>query len=200
MPVGGGVEAIRLNGYDAIRRDGVEAHDEEPTPGIHRAVRRVVERLEVRPPEKLDILLVDRGDPDPFYLSHAVIRGSGTSRRSIPNLATIGAALASIPAVRTRTVLLEGRSLSEQIAIFASARVVVAQHGAALANLVWCRPGTGVLEIAPGAGIERNPGLFARLSRGFGLRYVRLGQAGAHAAVPPETVAAAARSLLDVPP
>ncbi|WP_158296471.1 glycosyltransferase family 61 protein, partial [Nocardioides albidus] len=42
-------------------------------------------------------------------------------------------------------------SVQEQIDHFASARVVVAPHGAALVNLSFCRPGVRVLELfAPG--------------------------------------------------
>ena len=42
-------------------------------------------------------------------------------------------------------------SVQEQIDHFAAARVIVAPHGAALANLVFCRPGVRVLEMfAPG--------------------------------------------------
>ena len=40
------------------------------------------------------------------------------------------------------------RSLREQISLFHAAEVVVAPHGAALANLLWCRPGSLVLELA----------------------------------------------------
>jgi len=41
--------------------------------------------------------------------------------------------------------------LSKCIAAFANARWVVAPHGAALANLVFAKPGTRVLELLPGA-------------------------------------------------
>ena len=40
------------------------------------------------------------------------------------------------------------RSLREQIGLFHEAEIVVAPHGAALANLLWCRPGTLVVELA----------------------------------------------------
>ncbi len=40
------------------------------------------------------------------------------------------------------------RSLREQISLFHEAEIVVAPHGAALANLLWCRPGTLVVELA----------------------------------------------------
>ncbi len=44
---------------------------------------------------------------------------------------------------------LEEMNLREQIELFASARMVVAPHGAGLVNLVWSREGTCVLELYP---------------------------------------------------
>jgi capsular polysaccharide biosynthesis protein len=41
------------------------------------------------------------------------------------------------------------RPVEEQIGLFKHASVVVAPHGAALANLLWCRPGTLVIELLP---------------------------------------------------
>jgi capsular polysaccharide biosynthesis protein len=41
---------------------------------------------------------------------------------------------------------LEAMSWREQVAAFAAARVVVAPHGAGLANVVFCREGTRVVE------------------------------------------------------
>lgn len=40
------------------------------------------------------------------------------------------------------------RTLVDQIGIFRDADIVVAPHGGALANLLWCRPGGRVLELA----------------------------------------------------
>ena len=50
--------------------------------------------------------------------------------------------------------ILEAQTLSfrEQADLFANASVIVAPHGAALANTVFCRPGTRVVEISPRAG------------------------------------------------
>ncbi|MBV8533847.1 MAG: glycosyltransferase family 61 protein [Verrucomicrobia bacterium] len=42
---------------------------------------------------------------------------------------------------------LEKLSFREQIALFRGAKAICAAHGAALTNLVWCTPGTAVLEI-----------------------------------------------------
>ena len=44
-------------------------------------------------------------------------------------------------------VLLEGLSIGEQAQLFHQAQVVISAHGAALANLVFCRPETKVLEL-----------------------------------------------------
>jgi len=46
-----------------------------------------------------------------------------------------------------RTVKLETMSVAEQAACLAAAKVVVAPHGGGLTNLVFCSPGTKVIEI-----------------------------------------------------
>jgi len=45
------------------------------------------------------------------------------------------------------TVFLEELSLLEQVAMFANAEVIVAPHGSGLTNLVFCSPGTKVVEL-----------------------------------------------------
>ena len=192
LPLAPGFEAMRLEGFD--HPNTVAA------PGIQRGVRGVLERLGRRAPRSTDILLVDRGDPDPFYRTRAVNRGSGNRRRSLPNLAEIGAALADELGASVTTVRLEGLGLGEQIDLFAGARLVVAQHGAALANLVWCSPQTRVLEIVPRQPIGVDLDYFKRLSNGLGLRYLRVEQNGLHAAVAPDAVVPAARALLEAEP
>lgn len=44
---------------------------------------------------------------------------------------------------------LEGMTIAEQQALFGSARVVVAEHGAALTNIVWCPANAAVVDIHP---------------------------------------------------
>jgi capsular polysaccharide biosynthesis protein len=44
-------------------------------------------------------------------------------------------------------IFTEGMSFLEQVRLFASAREIVAPHGAGLSNLVFCQPGTRVLEV-----------------------------------------------------
>jgi hypothetical protein len=45
------------------------------------------------------------------------------------------------------TVVLEKLSIKEQMKTFAEATHILAAHGAGLTNLLWCRPGTKVIEI-----------------------------------------------------
>jgi capsular polysaccharide biosynthesis protein len=52
--------------------------------------------------------------------------------------------------------------------IFADAEIVVAQHGAGLANLVFCQPGTRVLELMPSDFVKRT---YYSLSHAAGLDY-----------------------------
>lgn len=45
-------------------------------------------------------------------------------------------------------VSLSGKSFAEQIALFKSAEKIIAPHGAGLANIIFCNPGTQVVELA----------------------------------------------------
>ncbi|WP_274362159.1 glycosyltransferase family 61 protein [Paenibacillus thermotolerans] len=70
-----------------------------------------------------------------------------------------------------RLVSSESMPVAEQIKLFASAEAVVAPHGAGLANIVFCRPGTKVIEL-----FCRNytPGYFWMLSNHASLDYYYL--------------------------
>ncbi len=47
------------------------------------------------------------------------------------------------------TVYLEGMSMADQILLFQSAEFIIGPHGAGLANLLFCEPGTKVIEFMP---------------------------------------------------
>jgi capsular polysaccharide biosynthesis protein len=68
----------------------------------------------------------------------------GVARRRVLNEEHV---LAALEPGGFTVVELGGRPVSEQATLFANAEVVVASHGAALANLVFCRPGTKVIEL-----------------------------------------------------
>jgi capsular polysaccharide biosynthesis protein len=63
---------------------------------------------------------------------------------------------------------LDNKSTEEQIKLFASANFIVAPHGAGMANLVYCSPGTKVIEFFPGGYVKQT---FYDLSNKCGLDY-----------------------------
>lgn len=65
-------------------------------------------------------------------------------------------------------VELERFSLQEQISIMKSAEIIVAPHGSGLTNLVFCDPGTIVIEIFP---TELMDALYFAMSNAFDLQY-----------------------------
>lgn len=86
-------------------------------------------------------------------------------------LATEGALVAKLAAYGFTPVVLEQLPFAEQVRLFAGADTVLGLHGAGLANAVFCRPGTRLIELMPDS--WRNP-CFARLATLADLRYARL--------------------------
>ena len=94
------------------------------------------------------ILLMQRAALDPFYVTQeSEVRSSGAQRRSIPNLHA-GAAVVTQVHDNLLTAALEKLQLADQMALFSVVDIVIAQHGAALGNMLWMRRGTYVIEIA----------------------------------------------------
>jgi FkbM family methyltransferase len=67
-------------------------------------------------------------------------------------------------------------SVRQQLETFLGAEMVVGAHGAGLANIVVCRPGTKVLELMPAHG--QMPEYYKNLAEGCGHRFVRLNMSG----------------------
>jgi capsular polysaccharide biosynthesis protein len=80
----------------------------------------------------------------PTASTRLYISRSETTTRRVINEAAIVAALEK---VGFQCVTLESLSVKEQAALLATAEVVIAPHGGGLTNLVFCRPGTIVIEI-----------------------------------------------------
>jgi capsular polysaccharide biosynthesis protein len=93
------------------------------------------------------------------------ISRSKTSKRTLGNERELEIRLA---AKGVEILFAENLSLSEQIQLFSSARIVIAPHGAGLSNLVWSQPGAKVLEIFPA---EMFNDCYARLAMNLGLEY-----------------------------
>jgi capsular polysaccharide biosynthesis protein len=68
-----------------------------------------------------------------------------------------------------QTVILEKMTIREQINTFAEATHIVAAHGAGLVNLLWCRPGTKVIEIQDRKMIHKK--VYPLLSYHLGLKH-----------------------------
>jgi len=134
----------------------------------------------------LDVLLVERGEPDPFYLSpRSEIRGGARLRRSVPNADELAEALIRSGRQVTR-MRPETLDLRDQIRAFSRAKVVVAQHGAALSNVLWMASGSRVVEIIPRKKDPRDH--FSRIAEIVGATYVFVHQDGNHAPVKPQTL------------
>lgn len=93
------------------------------------------------------------------------ITREGARRRRVSNEAELWPRLAVLGFVKLR---LEDLSWREQTAAFSAAKVVVGPHGAGLANLVFCRPGTRVVEFFNPAYVNR---CYERLCRAAVLDY-----------------------------
>jgi len=111
-------------------------------------------------------LVVDRGNPLAYYGTvQSEYNLSGNQRRSVSNLFALYQQLRAIrPAIY---VLLELLPLWEQVFLFKHAQVVVGQHGAGLANILWAERNARVIEI----GTRNDPLFFEKLSRLLDCRY-----------------------------
>lgn len=172
-------------------------------PRLVRARRLMVERLcatatigapALPIPGGPTVVLIDRGDPDPFFSSGAAeIPTASNQRRSVPNFVAVHEAVRRV-APNTRAATLEDTSLRFQARLFRAADIVIAQHGAALGNILWMRPGAQVVEIRDrglaGTLAER---VFARLARAVGVEHHVVPQEHPHAAVDPGDILEALR-------
>lgn len=77
--------------------------------------------------------------PERIYIGR-----SDTSRRHVLNEEKVLELLGKRGVVK---VELGSKTLEEQIHLFASAELIIAPHGAGLTNLLFCKPGTKILEI-----------------------------------------------------
>jgi hypothetical protein len=183
----GQTQVIKLQGFDhSAHYCGQRMSKAAGT--IHRMLAREVDKCRSEIFQNGDaspVVMIERCQPDQFYLSGAAeIPKSGSQRRSILNYADLVRALVSAGA-NVISVSLEGKSLAWQIALFQGADCIIAQHGAALANLVFCPPGTTLIEIMPRDLDARfhDKECFSNLSRELGIPHRILLQEGSHSAV-----------------
>ena len=104
--------------------------------------------------------------PDPGLPRQIYVGRSKSTRRGVQNE---DALVARLEAEGFTAVDLSGLSLLDQRRHFASARTIVAPHGAALTNLAWAMPGTRVVELLSP---HRMNALFYHFACQSGLDYV----------------------------
>ncbi len=110
--------------------------------------------------------ILSRRPPAPGPRTRIYVRRAGT--RAVANAHVVESVLTRLGFV---PVLMEDLTAPEQIELFARAEMVVAAHGAALANLIFCPPGTQVLELSPNC--EYRPS-FNEISSKLGLTHAVL--------------------------
>jgi hypothetical protein len=148
------------------------------------------------------ILLIQRGPSLAYYHSdQAEGKRSGQDRRSIPNHDELYRSLRrEYPGCLS--VMTETLPLAEQIAFFSLADVIIAQHGAALSNLIWARRDATVIEIFPDTGrVEQKANhMFGFLAFCMGVRYRKVRQRGEHSPVDVEAVRRVVAQAVAAPP
>jgi len=107
---------------------------------------------------------------------------SGSMRRSIPNLRAAAESIAG-----TTVVDLASWSPHEQVVRMQGTRVLVGQHGAGLAQMIWMPTGGTVIEVRPPLPPQVE-NLFERLARVLGHSYRRIPQQSVHSPVDPEVL------------
>lgn len=98
--------------------------------------------------DSVDVLFVNRGMPSAEYLSQFPRRTEGAQRRSISNAIDIFHAMQD-DGLHAHMAHLEGMSLTDQAALFRSAKVIIGQHGAGLSNAIFTSSSATVIEVAP---------------------------------------------------
>lgn len=147
------------------------------------------------------ILLIERDTGDPFYLSEwSEAKESGRERRSIANHQELWCRLRQNHQ-GCLNVRPEGLTLARQFALFSLADIIIAQHGAALANLIWAKPGVTVIEILPKnlRPDQKIFDLFGNLAGCMGLRYRRVLQEDKHGSVDVKLVYGIAMKTISSP-
>ena len=125
------------------------------------------------------IVFIDRGDPTFLYsVGDAEPKTAGRDRRSIKNFSECSDFLLS-QNLNLMPCTLEGKSLAFQMALFDSADIVIAQHGAALTNLLWAGDKLDVVEIIPLDRTQKSDH-FSALAGHLGQRYHLMPQGQSH--------------------
>lgn len=121
-----------------------------------------------------------RPSPDYYLTGSSDAYASGSDWRSVPNLQDVVDQLQGFGEVQ----LVDTATLTplEQVQLIAKTDILIGQHGAGLANMMWMKPGSVVIEIQPPliAPIDR---IFSSLAGAISLDHLTVPQADEHACV-----------------
>lgn len=183
------------------RQERVILHDWDNPTRFHRRslaqVRSAVLSREGDSPSRSDhpriTLLERRPNPEFFHSGAAETPGGGSGWRSVPNIDEIADALAPLGTVAiVDTAEMTPR---EQVQLMKATDLLVAQHGAGLANMLWLPPTSGVVELLPPLP-QTIDTIFSNLAAALDHGYRSVPQPDLHAAVDAGAVAAAAQVVL----
>jgi hypothetical protein len=181
-----------LHGWDDPTRFHRDSMDQ-----FMRTVLTRIDAVEPRPGSTKRITVLDRAPTPDFYLQEtSEVFSSGSAFRSLPNTLEISRALEAhgkVTVIDTAAV-----SPEEQVRALANTDLLVAQHGAGLANMVWMPPGSAVLEIKPPLVPTVNE-IFANLAACRELDHLAVDQVGVHTPIEVDSVIAGAARLLSSP-
>lgn len=180
-----------LHGWDDPTRFHRQALDEF----VSAVVPRVGESPADHDTSQRRITVLHRAPSPDFYLSAASeTYSSGAAWRSLPNTEDIATQLERLGTVQ----LLDTAALSpaQQVSALAATDILVAQHGAGLANMVWMRRGSAVLEIKPPLPPTINE-IFQNLAAARGLDHLASQQQDEHSAVDVSAIVEQVQRLID---
>jgi hypothetical protein len=110
---------IEINDCNQVSYEG---WDSKVFPNVNFNIKeKIFDLYQIKQNKKFEILLIERLPPDDFYFTHAKLKGSGASRRSIPNIKEIYESLSK--SFEVKLEYLENKSLKEQIELFANAKI-----------------------------------------------------------------------------
>jgi len=126
------------------------------------------------------ILLIERVPPDSYFITNSEKSGGGATRRSILNHEELTSTLRSMVSAsfEFHNLQLEKMSLKEQVHYFDRALIVIGQHGAGLANCIWMRRESMVIELS-----SRSTEFFRSISKLKKLRYILYKTSGPHTTI-----------------
>ena len=192
---------VMLERYLSHRQERTVLHDWDNPERFHsRSLRRVSDviwsriALETSVQEAAPIVIITRGAESDFYRSESCeVAGSANRLRSIPNIEGLANTLSKLGNVE----VLDLASLppESQVARMRNTKLVVAQHGAGLANAMWLPDEAAVLEIKPPLAPIIDT-IFSNLCAALKLDYAAVAQFGPHSEVAQLPVLKAAERLM----